>query len=324
MLFVRDFVRKYQETLKLKLCAGEMGLSRTIKTSEIQRPGLTLTGFFTKHPKNRILVFGRVEMEYLRQLESTVCKTRLELIFSDELSMIIVARNLKPHPEIFQICNALNIPLFRTHATTSDIMRKLTLVLETEFAPSLSWHGTLVECFGVGVVLQGDPSVGKSETALGLIERGHRLISDDIVLIRKKEEQFLIGTGPELTRHMLEIRGIGFINVAHLYGAVCVSEISKIDIIVKLEEWDTGCFYDRVGVDDKYIEVLGMKVPFYVLPVKPGRDVTLLLETVVLNHRSKTMGYHSAKEFTAKLRKAIDTRTSQFDSALEKSSCEKL
>lgn len=322
MLSVRDFVHKYHEVLRLELCSGEEGLLRLIKTTEIERPGLTLTGFFKGHSKSHMIVFGRVEMEYLRQMDPKLRMSRLETIFSDDISLIVVARNLKPFKEMFHICNSMNIPLFRTRLVTSDIMRKLTLVLETEFAPSISCHGTLVECFGVGIVLQGDPSVGKSETALGLIERGHRLISDDVVLIRKKEDQSLIGSGPELTRHMLEIRGIGFINVAHLYGAVCVSEAAKIDIVVKLEEWDPSQFYDRVGLDEKFLEVLGTKVPFYVVPVKPGRDVALLLETVVLNHRSKAMGYHSAKEFKVKLQDAIAKRRESIES-FEKSSCEK-
>jgi HPr kinase/phosphorylase len=172
----------------------------------------------------------------------------------------------------------------------------------------MSCHGTLVEAFGVGVLIQGDSSVGKSETALGLIERGHRLISDDVVIIKRREGGSLIGTGPELTRHMLEIRGIGIINVAHIYGAVCIRENARIDVVVKLEEWDTAHFYDRIGLEEKYLDFLGVKVPFHILPVKPGRDVVLLLETVVLNYSLKKLGYNSAKEFNVKLLEAISKR----------------
>ncbi|MBX9744693.1 MAG: HPr(Ser) kinase/phosphatase, partial [Chlamydiales bacterium] len=177
-----------------------------------------------------------------------------------------------------------------------------------QFCPSVTLHGTLVEVFGVGLLIQGESSVGKSEAALGLIERGHRLISDDVVRVKKKESSYLVGTGPELTRHLMEIRGIGIINVAHLYGAVCVRPDKGLDIVVKLEEWDDQHFYDRVGLDEKFIDVLGVSLPYHVLPVKPGRDVVLLLETIALNHRLKGVGYNSAKEFNTKLLEALARR----------------
>jgi HPr kinase/phosphorylase len=187
---------------------------------------------------------------------------------------------------------------------TMSLLSKLTLLLTEEFAPSLNCHGTLVEVFGVGVLIQGESSVGKSEAGLGLIERGHRLISDDIVKVKKKEN-YLEGVGAELTRHHMEIRGLGIINVANLYGAVCVRESKSVDIIVKLEVWDNDSFYDRVGLEDKFCDILSIKVPFHILPVKPGRDVVLLLETLALNHRLKKMGYNSAKEFNIKLLETI-------------------
>ena len=207
------------------------------------------------------------------------------------------------------LCEEVGVALFRTSLTTSEVLQKLTVALAHEFAPQISCHGTLMEAFGMGVLIQGDSSVGKSETALGLIERGHRLISDDVVIIKRREGTSLVGTGPELTRHMLEIRGIGIINVAHLYGAVCIRETARIDVVVKLEEWDSAHFYDRIGLEEKYLDLLGVKVPFHVLPVKPGRDVVLLLETVVLNHSLKKMGYNSAKEFNIKLLEAISAKS---------------
>ncbi len=198
--------------------------------------------------------------------------------------------------------------MLRTKLPTSELLEDLSVILSDHFSPMLSRHGTLVEAFGVGVMIEGDSSVGKSEAALGLIERGHRLVSDDIVIIKKRQSSVLVGRGPELTRHMLEIRGIGIINVAHIYGAVCVSQSAKIDLIVRLEEWDDTHFYDRIGLEEKQLELLGMQVPFHVLPVKPGRDVVLLLETLVLNYRLKKMGYHSAKEFNVKLLESIAKR----------------
>jgi HPr kinase/phosphorylase len=315
MLIVREFIDRYKEILDLELCVGEEGLGRGIKVPEIERPGLSLTGFLKGHSSKRILIFGRVEMEYLRELPGAVRIQRLSAIFSDQLPLVIVSRRLRPFPEMLEICRKKRIPIFRTSLTTSQVLRTLTVILAEEFSPTISCHGTLVETFGSGVLIQGDSSVGKSETALGLIERGHRLISDDVVIIRKKEGSHLVGTGPDLTRHMLEIRGIGIINVAHLYGAVCISEKRKIDLVVKLEEWDDEHFYDRVGLEEKYLDILGVKLPFYVMPVKPGRDVVLLLETVVLNHRLKQMGYNSAKEFNVKLLETISRKQSAISKA---------
>ena len=320
MLEVAEFFDKYRETLALELCAGEIGVKRGIKAVEIERPGLALTGFLKGYSSKRVLVFGRVEMEYLRGLEESVRRERLSQIFSNELPLVIISRRLKPFPEMIELCNEKGLVLFRTSLTTSEVLQKLTVALTKEFAPQISCHGTLVEAFGIGVLIQGDSSVGKSEAALGLIERGHRLISDDVVIIRRREGGSLMGTGPELTRHMLEIRGIGIINVAHIYGAVCIRESAKIDIVVKLEEWDTAHFYDRIGLEDKHLEFLGVKVPFHVLPVKPGRDVVLLLETVVLNHSLKKMGYNSAKEFNVKLLDAIAKRQNQISHALTSAS----
>lgn len=308
MLEVADLVNRYNETLLLDLVAGEGGIKRSIKVPEIERPGLTLSGFLRGHSPKRILIFGRVEMEYLREMDESIRRMRLATIFSDQLPLVIISRRLRPFPEMMELCEEKGIPLFRTSLSTSQLLRTLTVILGEEFSPTMSCHGTLVETYGVGVLIQGDSSIGKSETALGLIERGHRLISDDVVIVKKTDGVNLIGTGPDLTRHMLEIRGIGIINVAHIYGAVCISEKRRIDLVVKLEEWDDDHFYDRVGLEEKYLDLLGVKLPFYVMPVKPGRDVVLLLETVVLNHRLKQMGYNSAKEFNVKLLETISRR----------------
>lgn len=308
MLVVEEFYQRYSESLALNLSAGEAGLKRTIKVPEIERPGLALTGFIKGHSTKRAQVFGMVEMDYLREMDEEVRLSRLNALFAGQLPFVIVARNLKPFKEMIEVCEQRGVPLFRSTFATSRLLRKLTLALGDEFAPTFSCHGTLVECFGLGVLLQGESSIGKSETALGLIERGHRLISDDVVIIRKKEGMALEGTGSELTRHLLEIRGIGIINVANIYGAVCISEKSRIDLVVKLEEWDKRRFYDRVGLAENHLEILNVKVPFYTMPVKSGRDIVLLLETIVLNHRLKQMGYNSAKEFNVKLLETIAKR----------------
>jgi HPr kinase/phosphorylase len=305
MYLVEELYKTHGERLGLELIVGQVGLKRRIKAPEAHRPGLSLSGYLKSHARKRILIFGKVEIEYLRDLAHEIRVQRLEAILTTSTPAVIVARRYLPPKELLLLCEKNNIPLFRAGMTTMNLLSKLTLLLTEEFAPGMSCHGTLVEVFGVGVLIKGDSSVGKSEAALGLIERGHRLISDDIVKVKKREGSYLEGFGAELTRHHMEIRGIGIINVAHLYGAVCVRDNKSIDIVVKLETWDDQHFYDRVGLDEKYCDILGVKVPYHILPVKPGRDVVLLLETIALNHRLKAMGYNSAKEFNSKLLEMI-------------------
>lgn len=298
---VRDLYQDQGDALSLELVAGEEGVKRRITVPEAHRPGLSLAGYLKAHARKRILVFGKVEIEYLRQLEAPLRMQRLEGLLTNDTPAVMLGRNYRPLRELKQICDKHAIPLIRSPMLTMSLLQKLTLHLSEVFAPSISLHGTLVEVFGVGVLIKGDSAVGKSEAALGLIERGHRLITDDIVRVKKREGNYLEGFGAELTRHHMEIRGIGIINVANLYGAVCVRDHKSIDLVVKLELWDDNHFYDRVGADEKYCDILDVPLPYHVLPVKPGRDVVLLLETIALNHRLKGMGYNSAKEFNAKL-----------------------
>lgn len=308
MYLVKNLFEQHGKYLGLDLVAGSAGIHRKINKAEVHRPGLSLTGYLKGFVSGRILVLGKQEIEYLREFDSKTKLSRLSSILTSTTPAVIVARGFRAPKEMVTLCEKLKIPLFRASSTATNLLSKITFLLLEEFCPSVTLHGTLVEVFGVGVLIQGESSVGKSEAALGLIERGHRLISDDVVRVKKKEGSYIVGSGPELTRHLMEIRGIGIINVAHLYGAVCVRPDKGIDIVVKLEEWDDQHFYDRVGLDEKFIDVLGISVPYHVLPVKPGRDVVLLLETIALNHRLKDMGYNSAKEFNAKLLEAIARR----------------
>jgi len=315
---VEDLYKFHSERLGLELVAGNEGLKRRIWIPEAHRPGLTLSGYLKGHTDRRIVIFGKVEIGYLRDLDPTTRTKRLEAILgsSSATPAVIVARRYVPPKELVLLCERNHIPLFRTNMITMNLLGKLTLLLTEEFSPSINCHGTLVEVFGVGVLIQGDSSVGKSEAALGLIERGHRLITDDIVKVKKREGAYreaahLEGFGDELTRHHMEIRGIGIINVAYLYGVVCVRDHKSIDIVVKLEVWDDQNFYDRVGLDEKHCDILGIKLPYHSLPVKPGRDVVLLLETIALNHRMKRMGYNSAKEFNSKLLNMIALKQSR-------------
>lgn len=301
MYLVKDLYETHADKLGLELFAGKAGLERRITVPEAQRPGLSLCGYLKNHEKKRILIFGKVEIGYIYDLDPQVRIDRLEKILTSTTPAVIIARRSRPPKELRIICEKLAVPLFRTNLSTMNLLNKLTLLLTEEFAPTASCHGTLVEVFGIGVLIQGDSAVGKSEAALGLIERGHRLISDDVVRVKKKEGSHLEGSSSALTKHHMEIRGIGIINVAYLYGAVCVRNQKSIDIVVKLVVWHDEHFYDRMGLEEKKTKILDVDLPYLILPVKPGRDVVLLLETIALNHRLKGMGYHSAQEFTSKL-----------------------
>ncbi len=311
MYRIQHLYDQHGKEFALELIGGIAGLSRRITKAEVHRPGLSLAGYLKGFVAARILVFGHQEIEYLRELDESVASARLQAILTSATPAVIIARGCRPPKELVQLCEKGNIPCFKANLTATNLLSRIAFVLLEEFSPSVTLHGTLVEVFGVGVLIQGESSVGKSEAALGLIERGHRLISDDIVRVKKKEGSYLVGSGPELTRHLMEIRGIGIINVAHLYGAVCVRPDKEMDIVVNLEEWDDQHFYDRVGLDERFIDILSVSVPCHILPVKPGRDVVLLIETIALNHRLKDMGYHSAKEFNAKLLAVIARRQKQ-------------
>jgi Serine kinase of the HPr protein, regulates carbohydrate metabolism len=308
MYRVQNFLDEHGSRLDLEIAAGSSGLHRPILVPQANRPGISLSGYLKGYANKRILVLGQIELAYLKDLDPETRGKRLRSILSPQTPAVIVARRHKPPEELVKLCEEKSIPLLKSTMSTMNLLSKLTVHLAEVFAPCLDVHGTLVEVFGVGVLIKGDSSVGKSEAALGLIERGHRLISDDVVRVKKMEAGHLEGFGVALTKHLMEIRGIGIINVAYLYGAVCVRDKKSIDLVVQLEVWDDNKFYDRVGLDERNEDYLGVKVPFNVLPVKPGRDVVLLLETIALNHRLKLMGLNSAKEFQTKLLNTLNEK----------------
>lgn len=313
MFLVKQFYKQHGRALGLELLAGESGLNKRIRKAEVQRPGLSLAGYMKGFTPTCILVMGRQEIEYLRELDGPTRRSRLAPILTRPTVTIVLAKGCLPPKELLSLGGENEIAIFKSGLSAAELISRITFLLTEEFASTTTLHGTLVEVFGVGVLIQGESSVGKSEAALGLIERGHRLISDDVVRVRKREGAFLIGRGPELTRHLMEIRGIGIINVAHLYGAVCVRPDKGIELVVKLEEWNDHHFYDRVGLDEKFIDILDVQIPYHIMPVKPGRDVVLLLETIALNHRLKDMGYNSAKEFNTRLLATIAKDSSKRD-----------
>ena len=302
-----NLYEKYAQKLELELQAGHRGMHRCIPLPEAQRPGLGLTGYVKGISSKRILLFGKAEISYLRELTPGLCLLRLQAVLRAQVPAVILAHNQRPPKMLRHLCEELAIPLFRSRLTTIKLQSHLMALLSVQFAPTICCHGSLVEVFGMGVLIQGESAIGKSEAALGLIERGHRLVSDDLVKVRKLDTG-LEGFGVEVTRHHMEVRGIGIINVAALFGVACVVEKKSLDIVVKLEVWDDTHFYDRAGIEEKTVTILGSEVPYHLLPVKPGRDVVLLLETVALNRRLQTAGFHAARELDHQLLAAIATR----------------
>jgi len=295
------FLDRMRDELRLTLQAGERGLNRRIKVAEVERPGLAITGFFDYFAARRVQVLGKVEIYYLRSLTSELRRERIRQIMARNIPCIIVARNYRSPSELIEEADRHNVPLLRSPMITMNLVNRLTLFLDEEFAPTVSIPGNMMEVYGVGVLMRGKGGVGKSETSLGLIEKGHRLITDDIVRIRLREGRYLVGTGAELTRHHMEIRGLGIINVQALFGAVCFKEEAPIDMVVTLERWDPEKEYERLGIEEETISILGTPVPHLLIPVRVGRDIVLMVETAALNHRLKATGYNPAKQLNEKL-----------------------
>lgn len=288
-MIVEDFYEQYAKELRLELASGHEGTARSILIPEIERPGLSLLGYLKGFSKKSPLLFGSQEIAFLKDLSPSNALEAIKKILFAKTPFVLVSDKLAPPKELIQLCSKEKIPLFCSPLPALPLMSRLHAILLEELAPCLSCHGSFVDIFGIGVLIQGDSAVGKSEAALGLIERGHRLISDDVVLFKKREGMLLEGSGIDVSRHHMEVRGIGIINIARLYGAVCVKEKKSLDIVVKLEVWNDSHFYDRSERKEQTLSLLDIEIPYYILPVKPGRDSVLLLETIALNHRLKIL-----------------------------------
>lgn len=306
---IAEFYEKMKADLQLTLVAGKEGLGRPIRWPEINRPGLALAGYFDYFPWRRVQILGKVEITYLRSLKPEIVRARVrEMLSKKTVPCIIVARRYRVPQELLEEADRLNLPVFRSPLITVDLIDRVTVFLDDVFAPTVSLKGNLVEVFGVGVFMEGKSGVGKSETALGLLARGHRLITDDVVRIKLREGKFLIGSGSELTRHHLEIRGLGIINIQKLFGAVSFREETQIDLAITLEIWDASKEYDRLGMEEDTIRILGQPVPHLTIPVRWGRDIVLMVETAALNHRLKAMGFNPARALDEELIKAMKPR----------------
>lgn len=277
-----------------------------ITVEDVNRPALQLSGFFEHFEPARIQVIGLVEDTYLAGLSSEQRVVTFDRLFSYRPPALIYARGLQPHEECMIMAKKYNITIMRTQDTTSELVSTLIATLKHYLAPRLTRHGVLVEVHGEGMLLLGESGVGKSEAAIELIKRGHRLIADDAVEIMKEGAYVLSGSAPELIRHYIELRGIGVINVAKLFGMGAVKESATVDMVVNLEAWRDDAMYDRLGVENEYTTILGVKVPSITIPVKPGRNLAVILEVAAMNNRQKKMGYNAALEFTEQINKHFD------------------
>ena len=300
---------KVVEKLNLKNLTPDVDMTeKKVMVPDINRPALQLTGFFEHFAYERVQLIGCVEYTFLENMEEDEKEKIYDMLLSYKIPCIIFCRNLKPDDSLIEKANKANVPVFSTETPTSAFSAEIIRWLNVELAPCISIHGVLVDVHGVGVLIMGESGIGKSEAALELIKRGHRLVSDDVVEIRKVSDETLVGTAPDITRHFIELRGIGIVDVKMLYGVQSVRETQNIDLVITLEEWDRDKEYDRLGLEEQYTEFLGNKVVCHQLPIRPGRNLAIIVETAAINHRQKSMGYNAAQELYKRVQQNMTKR----------------
>ncbi len=285
------------EKLNLKNVTPDIDMTgRQLTTPEINRPALQLTGYFDHFASERVQIVGYVEYTYLQSRTHQEKYPIYERFFSSNIPCVVYTSQTKPEEEALELAQKYQVPLFVTESKTSNFMAEAIRWMNVQLAPRISIHGVLVDVYGEGVLIMGESGIGKSEAALELIKRGHRLVTDDVVEIHKVSDDTLIGRSPEITKHFIELRGIGIIDVKTLFGVESVKETQSIDMVIKLEEWDRDKEYDRLGLTEEYTEFLGNKIVCHSLPIRPGRNLAIIVESAAVNHRQKKMGYNAAQE----------------------------
>lgn len=297
---------KIAEQLKLLNFTEELDLAeRYVTVADINRPALQLNGFFEHFEADRIQLIGMVEQAYLNQKDDEEQANIYAKFLSYDIPCIIFCRGFSPKKALFDLAMEHGIPLLGTERGTSEFMSELIYHLNLDLAPCTTIHGVLVDVYGEGLLLTGESGIGKSEAALELVKRGHRLVADDVVEIRRTNQHTLMGKAPSITKYLIELRGIGIIDVKSLFGVECVKERQKIDLVIKLADWQRECEYDRLGLEDEYMDILGQKVICHSLPIRPGRNLAVICETAAVNHRQKKMGYNAAQELYRRVQKNI-------------------
>ena len=302
------------EKLKLKNLTEDVDTEeRYVTVPDVNRPSFQLIGFWEHFDARRIQIIGNVEYAYLSNMDYEKRIKAYEEILEHPIPCLIFARNLQPEAEVIEMADRLGCPILVSDLSTSMLAAEIIRWLHVELAPMMSVHGVLVDVYGEGVLITGESGIGKSEAAIELIKRGHRLVSDDVVEIRRVSDDTLVGTAPEITRHFIEVRGIGIIDVKTLFGVEAVKNTETIDLVIQLEDWNKEKTYDRMGMDDEFIEYLGNRVTCHHLPVRPGRNLAVIVECAAVNHRQKKMGYNAAQELYKRVQKNLHKKPGEDD-----------
>jgi HPr kinase/phosphorylase len=296
--------------LPMELLAGGGGLRRRITNAHPQKTGLALSGFDAAVRGGRVLIFGDSEIRYLESLSAEAREATLRRIYGHDLPAILITQGFDPLPELRRAADRTSVPLLRTPVATPDAMARLGAILDNYLAPRTTIHGVLMDILGLGVLVIGESGIGKSECALDLVVRGHRLVADDVVELKCRAESFVLGSCPELTRHHMEIRGLGLINVQDLFGVASTRTSKRVELVVQLERWEAGREYDRLGVDDGRYDVLGVSIPMIRMPVAPGRNVAMLVEVAARNQLLRSRGTHAARRLLDRLNRDLETAVS--------------
>lgn len=303
---ITDLINK----MSLKNLTPELDTDKIVLSHpDVNRPALQLTGFYDHFDNERVQMLGNVELAYLSRLDRDRRVAMYDKLISSKIPCIVFCRNLTPEEDVMALCSHYGVPCLVSQKTTSDAMAEVIRWLKVKLAPCISIHGVLVDVFGEGVLITGESGIGKSEAALELIKRGHRLVSDDVVEIRKVSDASLVGSAPDITRYFIELRGIGIIDVKTLFGVESVKDTQTINMVINLEEWDKDKEYDRLGLEDQYTEYLGNKVICHNIPIRPGRNLAVIVESAAVNYRQKKMGYNAARELYNRVQANIASKS---------------
>lgn len=302
---VEELYNGKRERFALELLTEEVDLAREITSPSLSSPGLVLAGFTERFPSGRLQLLGETEMGYLQSLAPDELRSALELFLSLDMAGIVVSKGQEVPGLMIELARERGVPILRSTFKTGELFRRIQRYLEERMAPSTTMHGSLADVYGVGLLFIGRSGIGKSECVLDLIERGHRLVADDVVNVSRRGNDILIGTGHELQRHHMEIRGIGIIDIASLFGIRAIRQQKRIEVVVQLEDWDDQAYYDRTGLAEEEMEILGVKVPKVTIPLNPGKNITVISEVVAMNHLLKYSGVHSAALFNRRLQEAM-------------------
>lgn len=307
-LSIQELLADNQYGLGLSVLAGVQGLKHRISSSRIQKPGLALAGYFEHLHPERLQVLGNTEISYLQQIESGIAAWNIATLCDFPISCFVVTKGLIPPQQLLDLADSRDIPVLATYHQSSTFISLITKFLEERLLPTIHLHGVLMDVLGVGVLITGKSGIGKSECALDLVMRGHRLVADDMVFVKKKMPAALIGQAEESLQYLMEIRGLGIINIKDLYGVSAIREKKIVDMQLELMEWDESDEYDRLGVDDRTVTILGVEIPHIIIPVRPGRNLGSIIEVAARNNLLKGMGYHSARDFQERLLARIEAR----------------